>query len=109
MLIGAAEPSGRLPQIFPVCWIDNPAHSQDREVYSGFKGKVPYEEDIFVGYRYYDRLGLTPFVPLRLWLELHQLCPQRSGHDDSDFEADGAVAVSVTVANTGARDGAAMV
>ena len=40
VLTGAAEPSGRLPQTFPLRWADNPAHSQDREVYPGVEGKV---------------------------------------------------------------------
>jgi len=109
VLTGAVEPSGRLPQTFPARWADNPAHSQDAEVYPGFEGKVRYEEGIFVGYRHYDRLGLTPLFPFGFGLSYTSFALGDLVVDDSAFEADGTVRVSVTLTNTGARDGAAVV
>ena len=109
LLTGAVEPSGRLPQTFPVRWQDNPAHSQDAEVYPGFEGKVRYEEGIFVGYRHYDRLGLTPLFPFGFGLSYTSFALGDLVVDDSGFEADGTVRVSVTLTNTGSRDGAAVV
>lgn len=109
VLTGAVEPSGRLPQTFPVRWQDNPAHSQDAEVYPGFAGKVRYEEGIFVGYRHYDRLGLTPLFPFGFGLGYTRFALSDLSVDDSAFEAEGDVAVSLTVTNTGPRDGASVV
>jgi beta-glucosidase len=109
VLTGAAEPSGRLPQTFPVRWADNPAHSQDREVYPGLEGKVRYEEGIFVGYRHYDKLGLTPLFPFGFGLSYSQFALSDLVVDDSRFEADGVVTATVTVTNVGKRDGAAVV
>lgn len=109
VLTGAAEPSGRLPQTFPVRWADNPAHSQDREVYPGLEGKVRYEEGIFVGYRHYDKLGLTPLFPFGFGLGYSQFALSDLVVDDSRFEADGVVTATVTVTNVGKRDGAAVV
>ncbi|MGV8856021.1 MAG: beta-glucosidase H [Devosia sp.] len=109
VLTGTVEPSGRLPQTFPLRWADNPAHSQDAEVYPGFAGKVRYEEGIFVGYRHYDRLGLTPLFPFGFGLSYTSFALSDLSVDDSAFEADGAVTVSVTLTNAGARDGAAVV
>lgn len=109
VLTGAAEPSGRLPQTFPVRWADNPAHSQDREVYPGLEGKVRYEEGIFVGYRHYDRLGMTPLFPFGFGLGYAQFELGGLSVDDSAFEADGAVSVEATVSNVSDREGAAVV
>ena len=109
VLTGAVEPSGRLPQTFPVRWADNPAHSQDREVYPGVEGKVRYEEGIFVGYRHYDRLGMTPLFPFGFGLGYTSFALADMTIDDARFEADGAVTVSARLTNTGAREGAAVV
>ncbi len=109
VLTGAAEPSGRLPQTFPVRWADNPAHSQDREVYPGVEGKVRYEEGIFVGYRHYDRLGMTPLFPFGFGLGYASFAVSDLTVDDTEFEAEGTVMVGVTVTNTSERDGAAVV
>ncbi|MCR6637196.1 glycoside hydrolase family 3 protein [Devosia sp.] len=109
VLTGAAEPGGRLPQTFPVRWSDNPAHSQDREVYPGLEGKVRYEEGIFVGYRHYDRLGMTPLYPFGFGLGYTTFSVSDLTVDDSAFEADGNVTATVTLTNTGARAGSTVV
>ena len=109
VLTGAAEPGGRLPQTFPVRWADNPAHSQDREVYPGLEGKVRYEEGIFVGYRHYDRVGMTPLYPFGFGLGYTSFALSDLIVDDSAFEGDGKVVVSLTVANTGDRPGSTVV
>ncbi|HWU16791.1 MAG TPA: glycoside hydrolase family 3 C-terminal domain-containing protein [Devosia sp.] len=109
VLTGAAEPGGRLPQTFPVRWADNPAHSQDREVYPGLEGKVRYEEGIFVGYRHYDRLGMTPLYPFGFGLGYTSFALSDLSVDDSDFEAAGNVTATVKVTNTGARAGSTVV
>jgi beta-glucosidase len=109
VLTGAAEPGGRLPQTFPVRWADNPAHSQDREVYPGLEGKVRYEEGIFVGYRHYDRLGMTPLYPFGFGLGYTSFALSDLSVDDSDFDAAGNVTATVKVTNTGARAGATVV
>ena len=109
VLTGAVEPGGRLPQTFPVRWADNPAHSQDREVYPGLDGKVRYEEGIFVGYRHYDRLGMTPLYPFGFGLGYTRFELSDLSVDDGRFEADGAVAVTLNVTNIGARAGSTVV
>lgn len=109
VLTGTAEPSGRLPQTFPVRWADNPAHSQDREVYPGVEGKVRYEEGIFVGYRHYDKLGLTPLFPFGFGLGYSSFAVSDLTIADDEFEAEGNLTVGVTLTNIGDRDGAAVV
>jgi beta-glucosidase len=109
VLTGAAEPGGRLPQSFPVRWNDNPVHSQDREIYPGLNGKVRYEEGVFIGYRHYDRQGITPMFPFGFGLSYTSFELGDLAVDDSKFETDGAVTVYVTVTNVGARAGSEVV
>jgi beta-glucosidase len=109
VLTGAAEPGGRLPQSFPVRWADNPAHSQDREIYPGLAGKVRYEEGLFIGYRHYDRLGIAPLFPFGFGLSYTNFALGKLALDATRFESDGAVTVSVDVTNTGARPGSDVV
>lgn len=109
VVIGKAEPGGRLPQSFPVRWNDNPVHSQDREIYPGLAGKVRYEEGIFIGYRHYDRQGITPQFPFGFGLSYTSFELSDLAVDDSRFDPDGAVSVYVTVSNTGARAGSEVV
>ncbi|MEO5805871.1 glycoside hydrolase family 3 C-terminal domain-containing protein [Devosia sp.] len=109
VLTGVAEPGGRLPQSFPARWEDNPTQSQDAAVYPGHEGKVRYEEGVFVGYRHYDKLGITPLFPFGFGLGYTSFALSDLVVDDTAFEADGSVAVSVTLTNTGARAGSAVV
>jgi beta-glucosidase len=51
VLTGAADPGGRLPTTFPLRLADHPAAFS----YPGDAGTMYYGEDVFVGYRGYDR------------------------------------------------------
>ena len=56
VLFGVVNPSGKLPETFPVRLEDNPT-------FGNFPGKdnvVFYEEGIYVGYRHYDTLKIKP-------------------------------------------------
>jgi beta-glucosidase len=55
MLVGLAEPSGRLPITFPVAVEDGPAHQGSGERYPGV-----YGEGVYVGYRHYTTAGIAP-------------------------------------------------
>ncbi|RYE09240.1 MAG: beta-glucosidase [Hyphomicrobiales bacterium] len=109
VLVGNAEPGGRLPQSFPVRWNDNPVHSQDREIYPGLNGKVRYEEGVFIGYRHYDRQGIEPMFPFGFGLSYTSFELADLAVDDSRFESDGAASVYVSVTNTGSRAGSEVV
>jgi beta-glucosidase len=58
ILFGDVDPSGRLPISFPTRIEDNPAYLN----YSGGSTQF-YDDDIFVGYRYYDRKKIVPLFP----------------------------------------------
>lgn len=59
VLFGKVNPSGKLPETFPLKLSDNPAY----EYYPGNNDKVNYTEGIFVGYRHYDSRNIEPLFP----------------------------------------------
>ena len=59
-LFGKINPSGRLPETFPVTHLDCPAHCIGE--FPGGK-TVDYAEGIFVGYRYYDTKQVSVLFP----------------------------------------------
>ncbi len=59
MVVGASEPTGRLPVSFPARAEDGPAGTAV-ERYPGVDGKVMYEEGVLVGYRYYETAVVAP-------------------------------------------------
>lgn len=59
ILFGAINPSGKLPETFPVSYQDTPTGENGE---FGLDGRVEFKEGIFVGYRYYeDRKKETAF------------------------------------------------
>lgn len=107
VLLGKADPGGRLPQTFPVRWEDNPTHSQDREIYPGLNGHVRYEEGVFIGYRHYDRHQVVPNFPFGHGLSYTSFA--LSALKIGQPAQGGSLQVQVTVTNTGARTGSTVV
>lgn len=100
LLLGRANPSGKLAETWPLAQEDTPCHG-----FFGNGGNVEYRESIYVGYRYYDKarkevaypfghgLGYTDFEYTGLTLSAPEL------------EEGGGLTVRVTVKNTGALAG----
>lgn len=59
VLVGDADPGGRLPTTFPVRYEDNPTLLE----YPGEFGQVRYVESVFVGHRAYDKRAIEPLFP----------------------------------------------
>jgi beta-glucosidase len=102
MLVGLAEPSGRLPVTFPARVEDGPAGlGVEGERYPGLEGTVVYGEGVLVGYRFYETTRLAPLFPFGFGLS----------YGDIAFEgvrADGD-RVELTVINNGNRRGTEVV
>jgi beta-glucosidase len=96
VLLGAAEPGGRLPTTWP-------RREEDCPVLATLPrdGVLTYDEDVFLGYRGWQRAGVTPLFPFG-----HGL-----GYTTWAYESiaitrgDGLGAAHVRVRNTGARPG----
>lgn len=110
VLLGQADPGGRLPQTFPARLEDDPTHPEqpDRQ-YPGEEGHVEYREGLFIGYRHVDRAGLAPLFPFGFGLSYTTFAlgePQVSAHTVQPGDT---FMVSVPVTNTGERVGQAVV
>ena len=104
VLFGDVNPSGHLPETFPLKLQDNPSWL----FYGGEGDRAEYREGVFVGYRYYDRK------------EMEVLFPFGHGLSYTSFEYSGlrisadrirdteSLTVTATVRNTGSRAGKAV-
>ncbi|MFD6969477.1 beta-glucosidase [Streptomyces sp. NPDC059949] len=92
VLLGAAEPGGRLPTTWPARFADAPV----TEVVPT-EGRLEYREGLFIGYRAYEKHAVVPAFPFG-----HGL-----GYTDWAYESLEATAdtVRVRVTNTGTRPG----
>ena len=58
VLFGDVNPSGKLPFTFPVKLEDNPAHYNGKTFPT--RGKNHYDEGIFLGYRWHEKMDIRP-------------------------------------------------
>ncbi|MDE7321469.1 MAG: glycoside hydrolase family 3 C-terminal domain-containing protein [Lachnospiraceae bacterium] len=106
VLFGDVNPSGHLPETFPVSEKDCPV-----AVLGEFPGgdKVNYGEDIFVGYRYYDTYDVATAFPFGYGLSYTDFVMTGIRAEVLEDTADSkSVKVSFDVSNIGSRAGAAV-
>jgi beta-glucosidase len=95
ILLGTANPGGKLPVSFPRAAKDLPAVSKDKV--------VPYGEGLAIGYRGLDAQGIEPLYPFG-----HGLSYTTFAFADLGVRAGaapGSIALDFTVKNTGTRAG----
>lgn len=100
VLSGKVTPSGKLPMTWAKRYADY-SSAKNFPLSAGETGTVKYEEDIFVGYRGFDKDGIEPLFPFGFGLsyttfEYANLNVTTSGDE---------ITVSVDVKNTGAKAG----
>ncbi|AJY76163.1 glycoside hydrolase family 3 C-terminal domain-containing protein [Paenibacillus beijingensis] len=99
IVFGEANPSGKLPETFPVKLSDNPSYLN----FPGDQGRTVYGEGLFIGYRYYDRKQIEPQFPFG-----HGLSYTTFEYSDLQIERkreEGELSVSVNITNSGHRAG----
>ena len=117
LLLGEANPSGRLSETWPICYSDIP-YAQN----FGTKPTEVYRESVFIGYRYFETLGRPVRYPFGYGLSYTSFsysdltvlptaseAPAAAGSPDTEGETKGALRVSVNVTNTGDRFGGEVV
>ena len=100
LLTGEVTPSGKLPITFPKDYSDIPSWNFPGEPKENPE-KVIYEEDIYVGYRYYDTFGVEPAYEFGYGLSY-------TNFDYSNLEIslkDEVLKVSYTITNVGNKAG----
>jgi beta-glucosidase len=106
VLYGDVNPSGKLSLTFPVRLQDNPSYIN----FGSGRGRVLYGEDVYVGYRYYEKTALRPLFPFGYGLsyttfERSDLSLQVDS-EKAILEDGEKVTASLTVTNTGPIAGA---
>ena len=110
VLLGKAEPGGRLPQTFPRSLADDPTHPLTPDVqYPGAGGKVEYREGLFTGYRHVDRAGAQPLFPFGFGLGYASFELSDLVASPASLRPGEALSIGVTVKNTSARAGSTVV
>jgi beta-glucosidase len=108
MVIGVAEPSGRLPVTFPASAQDGPAGlGVEGDRYPGIEGGVVYGEGTLVGYRFYETTRLAPLFPFGFGLSYGDMALE-DVRTDGGRDGEG-IEVQVTVVNNGGRRGTEVV
>jgi beta-glucosidase len=107
LLLGVANPSGKLAETIPVRLRDNSSYLN----FPGEEGVVQYGEGIFIGYRAYDTLIQQVSYPFGFGLSYTSFRIDNVDVSIAGSVADGDLAVTVTasVTNTGRRAGAEVV
>lgn len=101
ILTGEVNPSGRLPETFPLRLEHNPS-------YQNFPGEgdiTKYQEEIFVGYRYYETKKLPVLFPFGYGVSYTKFDYTDLALDKMQMQETETLHVSVTVKNTGCRRG----
>ena len=101
VVLGAAEPGGRLAESFPVRASNLPSSAN----FPGAATQVQYREGLYVGYRFHDAAGVAPLLPFG------------HGLGYTDFSYSGLTVarvgerwdLTVTVTNVGKRAGSEVV
>ncbi|WP_291857079.1 glycoside hydrolase family 3 C-terminal domain-containing protein [Marinilabilia sp.] len=107
VLVGDANPSGKLPFSFPVKLNDNSAHSVGG--FPGEDGQVHYTEGIFVGYRWHERENIEPLFSFGHGLSYTTFKYGKVTANKTELNPDGKITFSVEVKNTGKREGSEIV
>lgn len=106
ILVGDVNPSGKLPFTFPVKLEDNAAHAMGE--YPGAEDET-YKEGILVGYRWADTKNIKPLFSFGHGLSYTTFEYGKVTADKGQISLNDKITFSLSVKNTGKRDGAEVV
>ena len=104
VLSGKVNPSGKMPFTTPVSLDQSPAHALGN--FPGRDLKVNYEEDILVGYRWFDTKGLPVVYPFGYGLSYTTFDYSNLNTDKETYDQADTIQATFTLTNTGDRGGA---
>ena len=104
VLSGKVNPSGKMPFTTPVSLDQSPAHALGN--FPGRDLKVNYEEDILVGYRWFDTKGLPVVYPFGYGLSYTTFNYSNLNSDKETYDQADTIQATFTLTNTGDREGA---
>lgn len=104
VLSGKVNPSGKMPFTTPVSLDQSPAHALGN--FPSRDLKVNYEEDILVGYRWFDTKGLPVVYPFGYGLSYTTFNYSNLNTDKKTYDQADTIQATFTLTNTGDREGA---
>lgn len=104
VLSGKVNPSGKMPFTTPVSLDQSPAHALGN--FPGRDLKMNYEEDILVGYRWFDTKGLPVVYPFGYGLSYTTFDYSNLNTDKETYDQADTIQATFTLTNTGDREGA---
>lgn len=104
VLSGKVNPSGKMPFTTLVSLDQSPAHALGN--FPGRDLKVNYEEDILVGYRWFDTKGLPVVYPFGYGLSYTTFNYSNLNTDKKTYDQADTIQATFTLTNTGDREGA---
>ncbi len=107
VLSGKEFPSGKLPFTIPVTLSQSPDHALG--AYPGHDLKVNYDEDILVGYRWFDTKGIAPQYPFGYGMSYTSFEISNATTDKKVYSANDEIVVKFNIKNTGKTNGAEVV
>ena len=97
ILFGKVNPSGKLPETFPLKLEDNPSYL----FFPGEGNSSNYNERIYVGYRYYDKKKMDVLFPFGYGLSYTTFDYSNLRLDKTELNDTDILTVSVDITNTG--------
>lgn len=107
VLFGDVNPSGKLPITIPVDEHSTPV--SDEKQFPGVNGDAEYSEDIFVGYKGYEKEGIQPAFAFGHGLSYTTFDYRNLKTKAKGTGQDSTIEVSLNLRNTGAVTGAEVV
>lgn len=97
VLFGDVNPSGKLPETFPMKFEDNPSYLY----YEGEGDRSEYREGVFIGYRYYDKKNMKVLFPFGYGLSYTTFEYSNLKLSSKSIKDTGKLTVTLDVTNTG--------
>jgi Beta-glucosidase-related glycosidases len=107
VLTGVHSPSGKMPFTIPVTLEQSPAHALGN--FPGRDGTVVYEEDIFVGYRWFDTKNIPVVYPFGYGLSYTTFGFGKAEADKRIYNQNDSIKVTFNLKNTGKMTGGEVV
>jgi beta-glucosidase len=105
VLVGAAEPGGRLPTSIPMRLEHSPSHAN----FPGENGELRYGESLFMGYRGFEHNALAPRFAFGHGLSYTSFEVGEATTSATAYRPGETMTVTVPVTNTGSRAGSEVV
>jgi beta-glucosidase len=105
VLVGAAEPGGRLPTTLPMRLEHAPSHAN----FPGENGELRYGEGLFMGYRGYEHNAIAPRFPFGHGLSYTSFDLGEPTLSTTTHRSGETITVAIPVTNVGSRRGSEVV